>query len=294
MAKRFRKIVQAGWGILTNAYVRGFLPGGPAIYEGVLKHFCVPGMNCYSCPGALGACPIGALQAAFSGKHRKFPFYVLGYLTAVGVLAGRFICGWLCLFGLIQELLYKIPTPKIHLPKTPDRPLRKLKYLVLLVLVVGLPLLYRNRLGVGDSFFCKYLCPVGTLEGGIPLVLLNEALRPSLSWLFGWKMAVLVLCIAASIFIYRPFCKYICPLGAFYSLFQRISIVRMRVDQAACIGCGTCEKVCPMSVSPVKNPNSAECIRCTECVKACPAHALSFGIGGEGLKIKNNKGIQGK
>ena len=276
MGKHFRKIVQAGWGLLTNAYIKGFLPGGPAIYDGPLKHFCVPGMNCYSCPGALGACPIGSLQAALNQRHRRFPFYVLGYLAAVGVLAGRFICGWLCLFGLVQELLYKIPTPKLHIPEKIDRPLRYGKYAVLAILVIGLPLLYRTEFGAGVPFFCKYLCPVGTLEGGVPLVLLNEKLRPALGWLFRWKMLLLVLCLLACVFIYRPFCKYICPLGAFYSLFQKVSFVQMRVDSDKCIGCGKCSSTCAMNIDPRKTPNSAECIRCGECLRECPVHAISF------------------
>ncbi len=276
MAKHLRKIIQAGWGLLSNAYVRGFLPGQPFIYSGALKHFCVPGMNCYSCPGALGACPVGALQAVLAGRQRKFPAYVLGYLAAVGLLAGRFICGWLCLFGLIQELLYKIPLPKITIPERVDRPLRYLKYAVLLVLVVGLPLLYRSEYGAGDPFFCKYLCPVGTLEAGVPLVLMNDMLRPALGWLFRWKMLLLIVCILASILIYRPFCKYICPLGAFYSLFRKMSLVRMHVDTDACINCGACSKICGMRVDPHLAPNSAECIRCGECMRVCPVNALSF------------------
>ena len=186
-------------------------------------------MNCYSCPGALGACPIGALQAVLTERHRRFPFYVLGYLTMIGLLAGRFVCGWLCLFGLLQELLYKIPTPKLRIPEKPDKTLRYLKYAVLLIMVVELPLIYRSKFGAGEPFFCKYLCPVGTLEGGIPLVLLNDMLRPALGQLFKWKMLLLVICILASVFIYRPFCKYICPLGAFYSLFQPVSLLKMEV-----------------------------------------------------------------
>ena len=276
MGKRLRKIVQAGWGLLTNGYVRGFLPGGPSIYSGPLKRFCVPGMNCYSCPGAFGACPIGALQSALSARHRRFPFYVLGFLAAVGLLVGRFICGWLCLFGLIQELLYKIPTPKLRIPAIIDKPLRYLKYAVLAVLVVGLPLFYRSDYGAGVPFFCKLLCPVGTLEGGVPLVLLNSVLRPTLGWLFRWKLLILILCILSSVFVYRPFCKYLCPLGAFYALFQRVSLLRLRVDAAACSGCGACARACPMQVDPVRTPNSTECIRCGECVRACPAHALTF------------------
>ena len=268
--------MQAGWGLLSNAYVKGFLPGGPSIYKGPLKRFCVPGMNCYSCPGAFGACPIGALQSALTARHRRFPFYVLGFLAAVGLLVGRFICGWLCLFGLIQELLYKIPTPKLRIPEKIDRPLRYLKYAVLALLVIALPLGCRSEYGAGIPFFCQFLCPVGTLEGGVPLVLLNDVLRPALGWLFRWKLLILIVCILSSIFIYRPFCKYLCPLGAFYALFQRVSLIRMKLDASACVGCGACAKACPMQVDPSRTPNSAECIRCGECVRACPVRALSF------------------
>ncbi len=290
MVKHGRKIVQAAWAVLTNAWVKGFFPGGASLYEGPLKRFCVPGMNCYSCPGALGACPIGALQSALSARHRKFPFYVLGYLMAVGVLVGRFICGWLCLFGLIQELLYKIPTPKLRIPERVDRPLRALKYVVLAVLVIGLPLLYRSGYGAGEPFFCKYVCPVGTLEGGVPQVLLNGVLRPALGWLFRWKMLLLILCVLSSVFIYRPFCKYVCPLGAFYSLFQRVSVLRMKVDAAACVDCGACGKACPMNVDPHRTPNSTECIRCGACLKACPKQALSFTAAGKEIRIGKRKG----
>ncbi|MBR5419926.1 MAG: 4Fe-4S binding protein [Lachnospiraceae bacterium] len=274
--KLIRKSVQAGWGILSNGNLKGFLRG--KIYQGKLKNFCVPGMNCYSCPGALGACPIGAMQAVFDGRKRKFSFYVLGYLAAIGVIAGRFICGWLCLFGLIQELLYRIPTPKIRIPEKADRLLRYLKYVFLFLFVFVLPFFYRSEFGTGEPFFCKYICPVGTLEGGIPLLLLNEGMRAAAGLLFKWKFAILLLCILSSIFIYRPFCKYVCPLGAFYALFQRISLIRLRFNEASCVHCGACAGACRMNVDPTKAPNSTECIRCGECVKSCPQGALHFNI----------------
>ncbi|MCR4641661.1 MAG: 4Fe-4S binding protein [Lachnospiraceae bacterium] len=277
MAKHLRKLVQAGWGAIQNGWVRGLFAGGK-IYTGPLKHVCVPGMNCYSCPMALGSCPIGAMQSVFDGRRRSFSFYVLGFLSAVALFAGRFVCGWLCLFGLIQELLYRIPTPKIKIPEKADRLLRWLKYAVLLVLVVGLPLLYRGPYGEGVPFFCKYLCPVGTLEGGIPLALLNEGVRGALGGLFRWKFLILILCILASVFIYRPFCKYLCPLGAFYALFQKVSLCRLHLDREACVHCGLCAKACGMNVDPSKKPDSTECIRCGECVHVCPKGALSLGI----------------
>ena len=277
--KNLRTMVQAAWGIISNGYVKGWMPGPPPIYQGKLKNFCVPGMNCYSCPGALGACPIGSMQAVFDNRRRRFAFYVVGYLATIGLLVGRFICGWLCLFGLIQELLYNIPTPKITVPEKLDKVLRYLKYVMLFVMVFALPFFYRTELGMGKPFFCEYICPVGTLEGGIPLVLLDETMRGALGWLFKWKFFLMALCLISSVFIYRPFCKYVCPLGAFYALFQKVSLLRMRFDEDKCVSCGLCAKTCKMGVNPVLNPNSAECIRCTECVHVCPKHALSFGLG---------------
>lgn len=272
-----RKAVQLTSGLMCNANVKGFLTG--KIYRGPLKNFCLPGLNCYSCPGALGACPIGALQSFLGGRRRRFSFYILGFLASVGLLAGRFVCGWLCLFGLIQELLYKIPTPKLKLPDRLDRPLRYVKYAVLLLAVIALPLFWRPEAGIGDPFFCKYICPVGTLEGGIPLILKNSGIRSEAGALFNLKMSLLILCLAASVFIYRPFCKYICPLGAFYALFQKVSLFRMHFDAAKCIHCGACSKICKMNVDPTEDPNSCECIRCGDCRKVCPKNALSLSSG---------------
>ncbi len=269
-----RKGVQILWALLSNGNLKGFFKG--RIYQGPLKHFCVPGMNCYSCPGALGSCPIGAMQAVADGKKRRFPFHVAGYLAAIGLLAGRFVCGWLCPFGLIQELLHKIPLRKLKIREKEDRMLRYLKYVFLTVFVFALPFFYRNEAGMGIPFFCRYVCPVGTLEGGVPLLLANKGLRNAAGALFGWKMFLLILCVIASMMIFRPFCKYICPLGAFYSLFQRISLLRLSLDEDACVNCGECAKVCGMNVDPVRHQNSAECIRCGECVKVCPKAALSF------------------
>ena len=269
-----RKAVQAVWGILQNGHLSGFVSG--LTCAGPLKRFCVPGLNCYSCPGAVGACPLGSLQAALSAKKLKFPFYVLGFLLAAGVLLGRFVCGWLCLFGLIQELLFKIPTKKLRIPPGLDGPLRFLKYAVLLILAVLLPLALRDESGMSAPYFCKLLCPAGTLEGGIPLLILNKALRPAARFLWAWKFAVLLAVLAASVFIERPFCKYLCPLGAFYALFSKIGFLKIETDRGACVKCGKCAALCPMQVDPAVSANRAECIRCGACVSACPTDALRF------------------
>ena len=268
--KRHR--VQILWALLTNSYLIGFVQG--KIYKGKLKNLCVPGLNCYSCPGAAGTCPIGAMQAVIGNWNFKFAFYAAGFLVFVGALMGRFVCGWLCPFGLIQDLLYKIPFPRKLRTFKGDRLLRKLKYVVLLFVVFLLPMFLVDVLGQGAPYFCKLICPVGTLEGGIPLVLLNKSMHGALGWLYAWKNVLLLFTVFLSILIYRPFCKYICPLGAVYSVFNPISVFRYRIDREKCVGCDACAKVCKMQVNPAENPNHPECIRCGQCKKACPKQCI--------------------
>ena len=238
----------------------------------------MPGLNCYSCPGATGACPIGSLQAVIGSWNFKFAYYVIGFLIFVGAILGRLVCGFLCPFGLIQDLLHKIPFFKKIRTFRGDKLLRKLKYVIFLVFVILLPLFLTDLMGQGAPYFCKLICPAGTLEGGLPLVLLNKAMRGAIGGLYIWKNTILIATIVLSILIYRPFCKYICPLGAFYSIFNKVSLFRYRIDGDKCVHCGKCAKVCQMNVDPVKTPNSPECIRCGRCRQACPKDAISCGF----------------
>lgn len=272
----FQRVVQIISAVLVNGYIAGFQKG--KIFTGGTKAVCVPVLNCYSCPGALGACPIGSLQAAVGGVKRHFPFYVLGLLMLFGIVLGRVVCGLLCPFGLVQDLLHKIPLPKLNVPKKIDRPARSIKYIVLLVLVIGLPAFAVTKTGVMPPYFCKYVCPAGTLGGGIPLLIADPALRKLTGALFHWKLLVLAVVVVASMLIHRPFCRYLCPLGAFYSLFNRFSFFRMRLDEKKCIGCKKCENSCPMAVEVTKNINSLECIRCGRCKSVCPTGAITSGF----------------
>ena len=272
-----RNLIQAAAALLHNPHLSGFFTG--EIYKGDSKQVCVPGLNCYSCPGAVGACPIGSLQAVLSGGRRGFSYYVTGTILLFGVIFGRLICGFLCPFGFIQDLLYKIRCRKRTVPRRIDKPLRYLKYAVLLILVILLPMLVRGSYGVGDPWFCKYLCPAGTLEGGIPLVLGSEGLRSMVGFLFSWKMTVLIAVIALSVVIYRPFCKYLCPLGAIYGLLNKYSFYQMRVDEHSCTRCRACENGCGMGVEILKNINSTECIRCGKCKTICPTGSIRSGFG---------------
>ncbi len=265
--KRFS--IQAVSTLLHNAHLRGFFTG--RIYQGASKGVCVPGLNCYSCPGAVGACPIGSLQSFLGSRPVRLPYYVVGLLVFFGALLGRAVCGFLCPFGFLQELLHKIPFPKKLRGFRGERALRRLKYLILVLLVV-LPLFFALT-----PFFCKYLCPAGTLAG-VLLALADAAVRPLLGGLFAWKAAVLLALVVLSLMIWRPFCKYLCPLGAFYGVFNRFALWRGRVDADKCVRCGACAAACRMGVEPTENVNSAECIRCGDCVRACPTGAIRMGF----------------
>ena len=244
-------------------------------------------LNCYSCPAASGACPIGAFQAVVGSSKFHFCYYITGILILLGVLLGRFICGFLCPFGWLQELLHKIPTKKLSTKKL--KPLTYLKYAVLVVMVFLLPALAVNDVGMGDPFFCKYLCPQGVLEGAIPLSIVNSGIRTALGKLFTWKFSILLTVVVLSVVFYRPFCKWLCPLGAFYALLNKVSLFQIKVDANKCISCGKCARSCKMDVDVTKSPNHTECIRCGMCIRACPTNAIRFRYGFGDGKEKNTK-----
>lgn len=272
IARFKRHIIQLLAALLYNLNFEGFATG--TIYRGDSKGICVPGLNCYSCPGAIGACPIGSLQAALVASDQKLPLYIIGTLLAFGALLGRTVCGWLCPFGLIQDLLDKVPLPKIRKGAW-SRVLSWGKYVVLALLVIAAPLILLYTTGIGTPAFCAWLCPAGTLEAGIPLVASNEGLQMMIGSLFNWKVGLLIALIVACLFIYRPFCRFLCPLGALYSFFNRFALLRYRVDDERCVGCDACLSVCKVDIRTVSD---RECIQCGACVTTCQTNAIRFSL----------------
>lgn len=269
---KLRTIVQAISFAFSNGYVNGWIRG--KIYTGNTKKICLPGLNCYSCPGAIYACPIGSLQAVFGARGYKFSLYVLGFIGLIGMFFGRLICGWICPFGFIQDLLYKIPLFKKKKNLPGHNVLKYLKYVVLMVFVILLPLLLIDKSGTGAPWFCEYICPDGTLIAGIPLAIANAEIRSAIGWRFYLKLAILLAVIVSAIKAYRPFCKYLCPLGALYSIANPISLYRYEINNEKCVKCGLCQEACGMDIKVYETPNSPECIRCGKCKNVCPKGAI--------------------
>ena len=256
-----RRLFQIGAVLVSNSYFGSIFYGN--IYQGWLKGVCIPFMNCYGCPLALVSCPIGTLQHfAIIGA---VPFLLIGFLGTVGLVVGRMTCGWLCPFGFVQEMLHKIKTPKLH----PPRILTYTKYVSLIGLTILVAFL------VGEPWFCK-LCPVGTLEAGIPIVSWNPSgdiftqdgsIVSRVGLLFYIKILILLGFGSAAVFIHQPFCRYACPLGAIYSLFNKVSFFKIKLYRGKCGFFHEYEKTCPMEVNAQQNPNDKDCIRCLECTK---------------------------
>ncbi|PMP67674.1 MAG: 4Fe-4S ferredoxin [Thermodesulfobacterium geofontis] len=277
-----RKWIQITSTLVHNGYL-GFLLNNNT-YTGFLKSFCAPGLNCFSCPTSLFACPLGILQNLFVSV-RILPWqiligsflYVLSFFLFFGLLLGRFICGWLCPFGFLQDLIYKIPFLKTYV-NLPFRAQSYLKFLFLLLFVIFLPLLVINELGYGILWFCKYICPAGTIEAGYLNLLLQSSLFYLTGLVFFLKTFILILLLILCLIDLRFFCKNVCPLGLIYGLFNKVGILRLSFDLNNCNSCKVCEKVCPSNLSIPDEINSLECIRCLNCLKICPTKAIKLEI----------------
>jgi len=277
-----RKWIQTILALLVNG--SWSFPYTRTIYQGPLKVVCSPGLNCYSCPASTTYCPIGSLQQLMAGirialenGQNFFGLYVIGTMGILGGIFGRLICGWACPFGFIQELLHKIPSKKFSIP----RKLNYIKYFFLLFFVILLPLFVVDDFGYGEAWFCKYVCPAGTLEAGLPMLMLQPELRQTIGILFFNKLTILIAFILWSIPASRPFCRTVCPLGAFYSLFKGLKLVKLRLVEENCTQCKACHAVCPMGVKFNESPEDTECISCLKCMdKACKFDAISLEIAG--------------
>ncbi len=229
------------------------------------KWLCMPVLNCHSCQLAWFACPIGVL-VHYAGLH-IFPFLAVGTVLLLGVLGGRILCGWVCPFGFLQDMLHKIPSPKFHLPAWTSW----LKYLVLAVTVLVLPFL----LGAETLFsFCRF-CPASALQVTVPgLAASGIAGVPVMTVI---KLLVLALVLTSVILCSRAFCRVLCPIGAMLAPLNYVSLWKIRTPTQNCRRCVNCREACPEDGRPGDRiaagiaPNRAlDCIVCHECQAACP------------------------
>jgi len=257
----------------ANAYIPGWILG--QIYRGPLKMGCVPILNCYSCPGALFACPVGAAQNA--AARGTLPFYAVGVVAAAGALAGRLPCGWLCPFGLFQDLIHRLRGRRRAMALPRSLGWVKFAVLALLLPAAAIP---TGAADMGYERFCTYLCPSGTLMASVPLLAVDPTLRTLAGPLLGWRFALLFLVIGTGIFLYyRPFCRVLCPLGAGLGLGNRPSLWAVGHDPRRCTDCGACRAACPVALDPTAGgTDTAECIRCLRCAEACLPKSLRFGL----------------
>ncbi len=279
-----RRWIQTLFFFITNGYWN--FPYTKAIYKGPLKVVCSPGLNCYSCPASTTYCPIGSLQQLFAGIRLSIEtgqffvgFYIIGTIGVIGGFFGRMVCGWACPFGLFQDLLHKIPSSKFNIWPF----LRYMKYGLLVFMVVLLPLFAIDEFGTGDIWFCKYFCPAGTIEAGIPMIILQPALRANLGWIFLLKIVILIVFFIWAIIASRPFCRTACPLGAFYALFSKVKLIKVTLDHKKCTNCKECHSVCPMGVHFDESPDDMECISCLNCSKVCKQNAINLEIRGSSI-----------
>ena len=227
-------------------------------YFSFLKYCSFPVFNCYSCPLAVFACPVGTIQ--FFLARGSFPFLAVGIIGLTGILVGRMTCGWLCPFGFLQELMYKISPYRIKLSHKWDN----LKYVFLGLGVIILPLFWVDSFGLGEHYFCE-ICPAGTLEAGIPHLLMDASLRPLAGGFFIFKLMLLFATIFLVFVVRRGFCRLICPLGAMLGVFNGIAGLKISVNKPKCNQCAQCFTDCPVDLNIYEAEGSPSCINCLEC-----------------------------
>lgn len=230
------------------------------------KWFCMPVLSCHSCALSWFACPVGVL--VHFADYQVFPFLLIGMVGLLGILFGRILCGWVCPFGFLQDLMYKLPGKKRTLPEWTGY----IKYGVLGVGVIALPFLLGSET---MASFCR-VCPASALQVSLPN-LITQGIG-SLSGAIGIKFGVLFILMGFVISVNRGFCKTMCPIGAMLGPLNHVAFWAIGMPKKeSCATCGKCDKVCPMDGNPSSRvgggvaPNrNDDCIVCHECQTACP------------------------
>jgi len=219
-------------------------------------------------------CPFGAVESFFTlifkGEFLKriftSSFILLGIFFIATIILGRIFCGYFCPLGAIQEWLRflgkKMGFKKdLELPNRIDKYLRYLKYVVLFIIIY-------YSFYLGDLIFRNY-DPYNAL-----MHLGNEFEEKPIGYI------ILISIVAISFFSKSLWCRYLCPLGAFFGIIRKFSIFKITRDKNSCVSCGLCNKNCPANLD-IKTPeviNDPDCISCGKCIGNCPKTSLSYSI----------------
>ena len=245
-----------------------------------------------------------ALQ--FALYNAVFPWLALASFLIVGVLIGKSLCGWICPFGFVQDLVGFIKRKQADFSSRTHDSMVYMKYFVLgIALFVSVTFSasklmgasggYESAIGIFTKAPFTALSPAETLFGTVPTMILNfrtalatksvtDALSgistlPPLFWVQFFIMAF-VLVFAA--FIPRGWCRYFCPHGAIMAVLNRFSFLGLRRDPVKCAkgGCRLCVSACPMRVPILDLPwekfSDPECIYCMKCADACREKAIKL------------------
>jgi ferredoxin-type protein NapH len=233
---------------------------GPAAQ---VKWLCNPVLSCHSCVLSWFACPIGVF-IHYSGYH-IFPFLAAGTVLLIGALIGRLLCGWVCPFGFVQDLLHKIPTPKFRLPPWTANT----KYVILIATVFLIPWFWGES---SRGVYCWY-CPSAALQVTVPHVLGGGALSAASII----KLVLTAVILFFVVFVERGFCTLMCPIGALLAPMNKISLWIVKIPVTDCMSCGSCDDDCPTGIEPalrveegIPSNRHLDCIVCHECQPSCP------------------------
>jgi polyferredoxin len=217
--------------------------------------------------GVDALCPFGGVESAITfiatgamlQRVAWSSFILLLATLVIALVFRRSFCGHICPLGALQELAARLGKvifgKRLTVPAAVDRPLRYLKYAVLVVFV-ALSVVF------GQLAIRPY----------DPWVAWNHLIGADLFTGFLVGFIVLVASLVGSVLFDRFFCKYLCPMGAFLAVLRRIGWFRVRRNDATCTHCYACDKACPVNiqVEAVSEVRSLECIDCNLCVNACP------------------------
>jgi ferredoxin-type protein NapH len=202
---------------------------------------------------------------------------MVGLWLAITLVVGKGWCSYACFFGGFEEGMAALPK-KAQWKKIDSR-YRLVPWAVLLAMVL-------LSLALFEPAYCMWLCPfkavseyvaarntVGLVQNGIFVVL------------FGALVIVLPFLTKK-----RTQCTFLCPFGAFQSIFNKTSVFDIKIDRAVCSPCVLCQKSCPtMSLSDEsikKGETLLSCMKCGACVDVCPKGAAVWHIKGTPVSVK--------